>query len=70
MYKAGRNFVVIFPFIFVIFPSLVIQRISLFIFKQVCFFKKNPYVLLVFFSQVPCMEISGMIPGVNKLVEK
>ena len=38
-------------------------------FKQV-FFKKNAYVVLVFFNPVPYMQISDVILGVNIIDEK
>ena len=54
MYKAGRKSELFSHSSLAFFHLLVMQQISSF-FKQVCFFKKHAYPLLVFFIRVPYM---------------
>ena len=66
LYKAQRKLESTFLCsFFAIFPSLIMQRISVFILQTGLFWKKNVYKLLVFFNWVPYMQLSHMIPGVN-----
>ena len=75
MYKVGRKLESSFSHSFlVIFPSLVMWQISLF-FKHVCLFVclfvcLNAYAFLVFFNQVPHMQVADMIQGVNTISGK
>ena len=66
MYKAGRKLKSFSHPSLAIFPLLVMQQIFL-ILKQVCFFLKQCLHVAVFFNWVPYIQISGMIPGMNKI---
>ena len=70
LYTARRKSESLFSYSFLaFFPSLVMQRISSFILLSRFDLKKNAYALLVFLNQVPYMQLSHIIPGVNIMAE-
>ena len=68
MYKAGQKLESSFSHSFLaVFLSLVMQRISSFLFYAGLFFKMNAHAFLVYFNWVPYIQTSDMIPGVNTM---